>query len=73
MEFDYRDVRCLASVRLRPEDLPNVSFAGQHEACGRCFASLFTDRAMYPTEDGFGHFKVALPVAIKKQESGGLR
>jgi hypothetical protein len=28
---------------------------------------------MYRTEDGFDHFKVALPVAIKKHESGGLR
>jgi pyruvate,water dikinase len=60
------------------EDLPNASFAGQHdsflhvrgeaaliEACRRCFASLFTDRAIvYRTQNGFDHFKVALSVAV---------
>jgi pyruvate,water dikinase len=62
------------------EDLPNASFAGQHEsfinirgeqavleACRRCFASIFTDRAIvYRNENGFDHFKVALSVAIMK-------
>lgn len=56
------------------EDLPTASFAGQHEsylnvrgpdelfeACRRCFASLFTDRAIsYRIDNGFDHFKVAL-------------
>ena len=60
------------------EDLPNASFAGQHdsflhikgeaavvEACRRCFASLFTDRAIvYRANNGFDHFKVALTVAV---------
>ena len=60
------------------EDLPNASFAGQHdsyinirgeeavfEACRRCFASLFTDRAIvYRNQNGFDHLKVALSVAI---------
>lgn len=60
------------------EDLPNASFAGQHEsflhvrgeadlieACRRCFASIFTDRAIvYRTQNGFDHFKVALSVAV---------
>ncbi|WP_315767206.1 MULTISPECIES: phosphoenolpyruvate synthase [unclassified Bradyrhizobium] len=62
------------------EDLPNASFAGQHdsflnirgtkdlfETCRRCFASLFTDRAIsYRIDNGFDHFKVALSVAIMK-------
>jgi pyruvate,water dikinase len=62
------------------EDLPTASFAGQHdsflnvrgerglfEACRRCFASLFTDRAIsYRTDNGFDHFKVALSVAVMK-------
>jgi len=62
------------------EDLPNASFAGQHEsfvnvrgedavvvACRRCFASLFTDRAIvYRNDNGFDHFKVALSVAVMK-------
>lgn len=60
------------------EDLPNASFAGQHdsflhvrgekavvEACRRCFASLFTDRAVVYRENlGFDHFNVALSVAV---------
>ena len=55
------------------EDLPTASFAGQHEsflnvrgeaavveACRRCFASIFTDRAIvYRLDNGFDHFKVA--------------
>src|SRR5215471_1050399 len=61
------------------EDLPNASFAGQHEsflnvrgepavieACRRCFAS-FTDRAIvYRIDNGFDHFKVALSVGVMK-------
>ena len=60
------------------EDLPTASFAGQHdsflhirdeaslfEACRRCFASLFTDRAIvYRANNGFDQFKVALSVAV---------
>lgn len=62
------------------EDLPTASFAGQQDtylnisgeaalldACRRCFASLFTDRAIhYRVDQGFDHFKVALSVAIMK-------
>jgi pyruvate,water dikinase len=62
------------------EDLPTASFAGQHEsylniagevdlfeACRRCFASLFTDRAIvYRANNGFDHFKVALSVGVMK-------
>jgi pyruvate,water dikinase len=62
------------------EDLPDASFAGQHEsflnvrgeaavfeACRRCFASIFTERAiLYRLENGFDHFKVALSVAVMK-------
>ena len=54
------------------EDLPDASFAGQQdtilnvrgekdliEACHRCFASLWTDRAIsYRTAKGFDHFDV---------------
>jgi pyruvate,water dikinase len=60
------------------EDLPTASFAGQQdtylnirgeqallEACKRCFASLFTDRAIhYRIDQGFDHFKLALSVGI---------
>jgi pyruvate,water dikinase len=62
------------------EDLPTASFAGQQEtylnisgdaslldACRRCFASLFTDRAIhYRIDQGFDHFRVALSVGIMK-------
>ena len=62
------------------EDLPGASFAGQHEsyinvrgaedvfqAVRRCFASLFTDRAiLYRANNGFDHLKVALSVAVMK-------
>jgi len=62
------------------EDLPDASFAGQQEtylnvnglagvldACHRCFASIFTDRAIsYRQIKGFDHFDVALSVGVQK-------
>ncbi|MDP8992410.1 MAG: phosphoenolpyruvate synthase [Actinomycetota bacterium] len=62
------------------EDLPEASFAGQQEsflnvtgedavlvAVKRCYASLFTDRAIaYREENGFDHLAVALSVAVQK-------
>ena len=37
------------------------------EACRRCFASIFTDRAIvYRVDNGFDHFKVALSVGVMK-------
>jgi pyruvate,water dikinase len=62
------------------EDLPQASFAGQHEsylnikgetallnAVKKCFASLYTDRAIkYREENGFAHQKVALSVGVQK-------
>lgn len=61
------------------EDLPGASFAGQQEtylnvtgrgelldAVRRCFASLFTDRAInYRAIHGFDHMSVALSVGIQ--------
>ncbi|SMP61573.1 phosphoenolpyruvate synthase [Neorhodopirellula lusitana] len=61
------------------EDLPDASFAGQQEtylnvqgesslldACRRCFASLFTDRAIsYRVDKGFDHTKIALSVGVQ--------
>ena len=68
------------------EDLPDVSFAGMHEtflnvrgeealldACRRCFASLFTDRAIhYRIDKGFDHFKVALSIGVMKMVRADL-
>lgn len=62
------------------EDLPQASFAGQHEsflnikgadalllAVKKCFASLYTDRAIkYREDNGFAHDKVALSVGVQK-------
>ena len=61
------------------EDLPDASFAGQQEtflnirgeaalldACRRCYASLFTDRAIsYRIAKDFDHLKVALSVGVQ--------
>ncbi|WP_086830420.1 phosphoenolpyruvate synthase, partial [Streptomyces sp. NRRL B-24572] len=61
------------------EDLPEASFAGQQEtylnvrgpealldACRRCYASLFTDRAIdYRERMGFDHLAVALSVGVQ--------
>ncbi len=61
------------------EDLPDASFAGQQdtilnvrgedhliEACHRCFASLWTDRAIsYRAARGFDHFDVALSIGVQ--------
>lgn len=62
------------------EDLPDASFAGQQETflnvrgeaalletCRRCYASLFTDRAItYRQLKGFDHSKVALSVGVQQ-------
>jgi pyruvate, water dikinase len=68
------------------EDLPDASFAGQQEtylnvqghqalidACRRCFASLFTDRAIsYRTDKGFDHLKVALSIGVQRMVRADL-
>ncbi|MGE4553735.1 MAG: phosphoenolpyruvate synthase [Desulfovibrionaceae bacterium] len=68
------------------EDLPDASFAGQQDtylnvrgledlldACHRCFASLFTNRAIsYRTDKGFDHFDVALSIAVQKMVRSDL-
>ncbi|KAI8805473.1 phosphoenolpyruvate synthase [Cladochytrium replicatum] len=73
------DVDCAVRSSATAEDLPNASFAGQQEtylnvhgdkaileATQKCFASLFTDRAIsYRVQMGFDHFAVALSVGIQ--------
>lgn len=68
------------------EDLPDASFAGQQEtflnirgeaalldACRRCYASLFTDRAIsYREAKGFEHLEVALSVGVQKMVRSDL-
>ncbi len=62
------------------EDLPQASFAGQHEsylnvqgkaavikAVQNCFASMYTNRAIkYREDNGFEHSKVAISVGTQK-------
>jgi pyruvate,water dikinase len=62
------------------EDLPEASFAGQQEtflnvkgeralmeACRKCYASLFTNRAIsYREEKDFDHMDVALSIGVQK-------
>lgn len=81
LEAQYgSDVAVAVRSSATAEDLPTASFAGQHEsflnirgadelfeACRRCFASIFTDRAIsYRIDNGFDHFKVALSVGVMK-------
>ncbi|MDH4243167.1 MAG: phosphoenolpyruvate synthase [Nitrospira sp.] len=68
------------------EDLPDASFAGQQETylnvqghlalleyCKRCFASLFTDRAIsYRADKGFDHFKIALSIGVQRMVRSDL-
>lgn len=68
------------------EDLPDASFAGQQEsylnirgeaalldACRRCYASLFTDRAIsYRQAMGFDHSKVALSIGVQQMVRSDL-
>jgi pyruvate, water dikinase len=68
------------------EDLPDASFAGQQEtylnirgaeelieSCRRCFASLFTNRAIsYRQDKGFDHFSIALSIGVQKMVRSDL-
>lgn len=82
------DVAVAVRSSATAEDLPDASFAGQQEtflniegeadlltACRRCFASLFTDRAIsYREVKGFDHMAVALSVGVQRMvraDTGG--
>lgn len=68
------------------EDLPEASFAGQQEtylnvsgedevleACKKCYASLFTDRAIsYREEKNFDHMAVALSAGVQRMVRGDI-
>ncbi len=68
------------------EDLPGASFAGQQEtylnikgekslleACKKCFASLFTNRAIsYRADKGFDHFNISLSIGVQKMVRSDL-
>ncbi|MBB5396876.1 phosphoenolpyruvate synthase [Mucilaginibacter sp. AK015] len=77
--FDFHEQAVAVRSSATAEDLPDASFAGQHEsylnikghravvdAVKHCFASLYTDRAIKYREDkGFAHDKVYLSVGIQ--------
>jgi pyruvate,water dikinase len=85
---DQYGANCDVAVRssATAEDLPDASFAGQQEtflnihgtamlldAVRRCFASLFTDRAIvYRVHHGFDHSQVALSVGVQKMVRSDL-
>ena len=68
------------------EELPDASFAGQQEtylniqgdealldACRRCYASLFTDRAIsYRQQKQFDHTSVALSIGVQQMVRSDL-
>jgi len=83
-ETEHVDVAVRSSATA--EDLPTASFAGQQEtflnvhgekqlldACRRCYASLFTDRAIsYRENQGFEHMEVALSIGVQKMVRSDL-
>jgi len=78
-KFDERDAFAVRSSATA-EDLPTASFAGQQDTylniigkeeilkyISKCWASLFTDRAViYRVQNGFDHRQVSLSVIIQK-------
>jgi pyruvate, water dikinase len=80
------DTDCAVRSSATAEDLPDASFAGQQEtylnvhgqknileACKKCFASLFTDRAIsYRQTRGFDHFSVGLSIGVQKMVRSDL-
>ena len=80
------DVSLAVRSSATAEDLPTASFAGQQDTylnikgdeslldtCQRCFASLFTDRAIhYRIDQGFDHFKVSLSIGVMKMVRSDL-
>jgi pyruvate,water dikinase len=84
--FDNSDQEVAVRSSATAEDLPEASFAGQHEsflnikghqallhAVKQCFASLYTDRAIKYREDkGFDHSKVYLSVGVQQMVRSDL-
>lgn len=79
-QYDTDEVGVAVRSSATAEDLPEASFAGQQEtflnvtgeqevleACKKCYASLFTNRAIsYREEKGFDHMKIALSAGVQK-------
>ena len=77
---DERHVAVAVRSSATAEDLPDASFAGQQEtflnirgaeallsACRRCFASLYTDRAIsYREQQGYANIDIYLSVCVQR-------
>ncbi|MCC6221815.1 MAG: phosphoenolpyruvate synthase [Deltaproteobacteria bacterium] len=86
LEFGQENLDVAVRSSATAEDLVEASFAGQQEsylnvtgerellqACMRCFASLFTDRAIsYRVDQGFDHFSVQLSIGVQKMVRSDL-
>ena len=84
--LERKDLDVAVRSSATAEDLPEASFAGQLEtflniqgegalldAVKRCFASLFTDRAIaYREENGFGHMAIALSAGVQQMARADL-
>ncbi len=84
--YDTDNVDVAVRSSATAEDLPDASFAGQQEsylnvsgiaevleACRKCYASLFTDRAIsYRNTQGFDHLEVSLSIGIQKMVRSDL-
>src|SRR3990172_2554534 len=84
--YKSREVDVAVRSSATAEDLPDASFAGQQEsylnvrgqkeliqACRKCVASLFTDRAIsYRIAKGFDHLKIALSIGVQKMVRSDL-
>lgn len=88
LSASYKTQNCDVAVRssATAEDLPTASFAGQQEtflnvsgeqeliqACKRCFASLFTNRAIaYRAENKIDHLTTYLSIGVQKMVRSDL-
>ena len=85
-EFKMKNVDVAVRSSATAEDLVDASFAGQQDtylniegeeelldACRRCMASLFTDRAIsYRSDKGYDHFSVKLSITVQKMVRSDL-
>ena len=77
---------CAVRSSATAEDLPDASFAGQQDtylnisggeevvdSCSKCFASLFTNRAIHYRESrSFDHLSIALSIVVQKMVRSDL-
>ena len=86
VDYKTKDVDVAVRSSATAEDLPDASFAGQQDtylniigedelvqACKKCFASLFTNRAIsYREAKKFDHFTISLSIGVQKMVRSDL-